>query len=126
MNTVAIGLDERTAFELGQLARERAVDPSALTNEAIRAYLRSAARDDMEQEARAFRRLHPDLLATIPDQYAAMHRGQLVDHDVDQLALYQRSAARFRGLPVLIRQVRPEVEQTIVIHSPRIETEVLA
>jgi predicted transcriptional regulator len=126
MNTIAIGLDERTALELGQLARERAMDPSALANEAIRAYLRSAARDDIEQEAQAFRRLHPELLATIPGRYAAIHRGQLVNHDVDQLALYQRIEARFRGLPVLIRQVRPEIETTIVIHSPRIETEVLA
>ena len=123
MNTVAIGLDQRTALELGQLARERAMDPSALANEAIRAYLRSTARDDMDQEAEAFRRLHPDMLATIPGQYAAVYRGQLVDHDVDQLALYQRIEARFDGLPVLIRQVRPEVEQTIMVHSPRIEYE---
>jgi post-segregation antitoxin (ccd killing protein) len=123
MNTVAIGLDQRTALELGQLARERAMDPSALANEAIRAYLRSAARDDMDQEAEAFRRLHPDMLATIPGQYAAVYRGQLVDHDADQLALYQRIEARFQGLPVLIRQVRPEVEQTIMVHSPRIEYE---
>lgn len=123
MNTVAIGLDQRTALELGQLARERAMDPSALANEAIRAYLRSAARDDMDQEAEAFRRLHPDMLATIPGQYAAVYRGQLVDHDVDQLALYQRIEARFQGLPVLIRQVRPEVERTIMVHSPRIEYE---
>ena len=123
MNTIAIGLDERTALELGQLARERAVEPSILAGEAIRAYLRSAARDDMDQEAEAFRRLHPDMLATIPGHYAAVYRGQLVDHDVDQLALYQRIEARFHGLPVLIRQVRPEVERTIMVHSPRIEYE---
>ena len=123
MNTVAIRLDERTALELGQLARERAVEPSALAGEAIRAYLRSAARHDMEQEAQAFRRLHPELLATIPSQYAAVYHGQLVDHDIDQLALFQRIEARFSGLPVLIRQVRPEVEQTIMVHSPRIEYE---
>ena len=123
MNTVAIGLDERTALELGQLARERAMDPSVLAGEAIRAYLRSAARHDMEQEAQAFRRLHPELLATIPGQYAAVYRGQMVDHDMDQLALYQRVQARFEGQPILIRQVRPEVEQTLMIHSPRIEYE---
>jgi predicted transcriptional regulator len=123
MNTVAIGLDEKTALELGQLARARAMEPSALAGEAIRAYLRSAARHEMEQEAQAFRRLHPDLLATIPGQYAAVYRGQLVDHDEDQLALYQRIEARLSGLPVLIRQVRPEVETTIMVHSPRIEYE---
>ena len=75
MNTVALGLDQRMALDLGQFARERSVEPSALANEAIRAYLRSAARDDMDQEAEAFRRLHPELLATIPGQYAAVYRG---------------------------------------------------
>ena len=84
--------------------------------------LQDAARDDMDQESEAFRRLHPDMLATIPGQYAAVYRGQLVDHDVDQLALYQRIQARFHGLPVLIRQVRPEVEQTIMVHSPRLDS----
>lgn len=123
MNTIAIGLDERTALELRQLARERAVEPSILAGEAIRAYLRSAARDDMDQEAEAFRRLHPELLATISGQYAAVYRGQLVDHDVDQLALCQRVEARFGGQPVLIRLVRSEIEQTIMVHSPRIEYE---
>jgi post-segregation antitoxin (ccd killing protein) len=123
MNTVAIGLDEKTAHDLVQLARVRAVDPSALAGEAIRTYLRSEAQRAMEQEAEAFRRLHLDLLATIPGHYAAVYQGQLVDHDVDQLALFQRIEARFPGLPVLIRQVRPEFEQTIMVRSPRIEYE---
>ena len=99
------------------------MEPSTLAGEAIRAYLRAAARHDMDQEAQAFRRLHPELLAAIPGQYAAVYHGQLVDHDVDQLALYQRVEARFSKQRVLIRQVRSEVEQMITIHSPRIEYE---
>ena len=121
MNTVAIGLDEKTAHELAQLARARAVEPSALAEEAIRVFLRSEAQRSMEQEAEAFHRLHSELLATIPGEYAAIHGGQLVDHDADQLALLGRIEARFPGLPVLIRQVRPEVEQILMVRSPRIE-----
>ena len=121
MNTVAIGLDEKTAHDLAQLARARAVEPSILAGEAIRTYLHSEAQRAMEQEAEAFRRLHPDLLATISGEYAAIYGGQLVDHDSDQLVLFERIEARFPGLPVLIRQVRPEVEQTIMVRSPRIE-----
>jgi len=121
MSTMAIGLDEKTVHELTQFAQARAVEPSALAEEAIRAYLRSAARLSMDEEAVAYRSLHPDLCATIPGHYAAIYRGQLVDHDVDQLALFQRIKARFADLPVLIRQVRPEIEQTIMVHSPRIE-----
>jgi hypothetical protein len=59
MNTVAIGLDEKTAHELAQLAHARAVEPSALAEEAIRTYLRSEARRAIEQEAEAFRGLPP-------------------------------------------------------------------
>jgi len=123
MESVAIGLSEKTARDLTQFANARAAEPSALAEEAIRAYLRSEARLAMDQEAEAFRRLHPDLRATIPGQYAAIYRGQLVDHDTDQLALFQRTQARFAGLPVLIRQVRSEIEQTIMVRSPRIEYE---
>ena len=71
--------------------------------------------------SRSLRRLHSELLAAIPSQYAAIYGGQLVDHDADQLALFGRIEARFPGLPALIRQVRPEVEQTIMVRSPRIE-----
>lgn len=122
-NTVAIGLDSRTALDLTRLARQRAVEPSVLAGEAIRSYLRSETQRAMQQEAEAFRRLHADLLATIPGQYAAIFQGQLVDHDLDQLALFQRTEARFPGMPVLIRQVGPEVEQMIMVRSPRIEYE---
>jgi hypothetical protein len=86
-------------------------------------YLRSEAQRAMQQEAEAFRRLHATLLATIPSEYAAIYGGQLVDHDPDQLALFRRIEARFGGLPVLIRQVLPEAEQTIMVRSPRIEYE---
>jgi hypothetical protein len=119
----AIELTQETIHDLEQVARARAVEPKALAEQAIRAYLRAEAQRAMQQEAEAFRRLHTDLLATIPGQYAAIHGEQLVDHDLDQLALLGRIEARFPGLPVLIRQVRTEVEQTIMVRSPRIEYE---
>jgi post-segregation antitoxin (ccd killing protein) len=123
MSLVAIGVNEKTAHDLAFLARTRAVEPSALAEEAIRAYLRSEAQHAMQQEAEAFLRLHPKLFALIPGDYAAIFGGQLVDHDPDQLMLLQRIEARFPGQPVLIRQVRSQVEQTIMVRSPRIEYE---
>jgi hypothetical protein len=75
----------------------------------------------MEREAETFRRSHSGLPATIPGRYAAIHGGQLVDHDPDQLALFQRIETRFPGLPVLIRQVRADVEQVLMVRSPRVE-----
>ena len=47
------------------------------------------------------------LLKTMPGEFAAIYQGQLVDHDVDQMVLFQRIEAAYPGQPVLIRQVRP-------------------
>lgn len=118
---LTIGLDEKTAHDLELIARVRAVEPVILAREAIRLFLRAETRRAIEQEANAFRQLHPELLRTMPGEFAAIIHGQLVDHDVDQLALFQRIEAAYPGQPVLIRQVRLEVEQTIDVRSPRIE-----
>jgi hypothetical protein len=75
----------------------------------------------MTAEIDAFTALHPQLLATIPDQYAAVHQGELVDHDVDQMALLHRIEAHYPGRTVLIRQVKPAAETTLHVRSPRIE-----
>ena len=118
---LTIGLDEKTSHDLEQIARVRAVEPVILAREAIRSFLRAETRRAIEQEANAFRQLHPELLTTMPGEFAAILHGQLVDHDVDQLALFQRIEAAYPSQPVLIRQVRPDVEQTIDVRSPRIE-----
>jgi hypothetical protein len=118
---LTIGLDEKTSHDLEQIARVRAVEPVILAREAIRSFLRAETRRAIEQEANAFRQLHPELIRTIPGEFAAIRKGRLVDHDVDQLALFDRIEAAYPGEPVLIRQVRPEVEQTIDVRSPRIE-----
>jgi hypothetical protein len=88
--TLRIELDERTTDELAQLARGKEIAPAELAKEAIRSYLREEARRAMTAEIDAFTALHPQLLATIPGQFAAVHQGELVDHDVDQMALLRR------------------------------------
>ena len=123
MNMVSVELDEKTLGELADLARARDIELSVLASEAIRAYLRAEAQRAMQEEATAFRQLHPRLLETIPNEYAAIHSGELVDHDQDLVALYERIVKRFGNLPVLMRQVRSEPEQLILIRSPRIEYE---
>jgi len=118
---VTIVLDAKTVHDLEQIARQRAVEPSALAVQAIREFLHAEAQQAMKREADAFRRLHPELLATVPGQYVAIHNGELVDHDTDQLALLERIQSHYPRLPVLIRAVQPEAEQTIIVRSPRIE-----
>lgn len=121
MSTIELG--EVTARKLAEWARAREVDPSAVADEAIRVYLHAQAQRVMDEEAAAFRKLHPHLLETIPNEYAAIHGGELVDHDPDLVTLYRRISQRFGSLPVLMRQVKTEPEQVYVIRSPRIEYE---
>ncbi|HSN78486.1 MAG TPA: hypothetical protein VL334_25740 [Anaerolineae bacterium] len=118
---LTIGLDEKTSHQLEQLARVRSTEPAKLAHDAIRTFLRDEGRRIIEQESKAFQRLHPELLRTMPGEFVAVHHGQMVDHDSDQLALFRRVEEAYGGQPVLIRQVRPEIEQTIEVLSPRLE-----
>ncbi len=118
---LTIGLDEKTSIQLEQMARVRSVEAVTLARDAIRTFLRDESRRIIDQEAKAYRRLHPELLRSMPGQFVAVHNGQVVDHDSDQMAVFRRVEEAFGGQPVLIRQVRPEIDQTIEIMSPRLE-----
>jgi hypothetical protein len=73
----------------------------------------------MAREIEAFRAMHGQLLAQYPNQYVAVHQGQLVDHDVDQLALFLRVDQQYPNEVVRIRQVLSEVDPVYTAHSTR-------
>ncbi len=77
----------------------------------------------MRRELDAFRVMHADLLAKYPNEYVAIHQGQLIDHDTDQLALFLRIDEQYPDVPVLIKQVSPEPEEVYTFLSPRFEYE---
>ena len=56
--------------------------------------------DKGEREYRKFLRLLPQLLASHRDQYVAVHGGEIVDFDTDDIALIQRVHARFGYVPI--------------------------
>ena len=120
---LSISLDDRTTLELENLARTQSVDPVMLAQEMIRSRLRDEARCAMDGEIDAFHSLHAELMGAISGEYAAIHRGSLVDHDKDQLTLFQRVKKQYPGLPVLIRQVQPDIESVINVRSPRFEND---
>lgn len=96
-------------------------EPVEEGQDATWSFPRTETRLAIRQEAEAFGRLHPELLVTLPGAFVAVHQGRVVDHDADQMALFLRVEAAYGRQPVLIRQVRPEVEQTVTVYSPRIE-----
>jgi hypothetical protein len=45
----------------------------------------------------------------------------VVGHDSDLMALFRRVEEAYGEQPVLIRRVRPKIEQTSVVLSPRLD-----
>jgi hypothetical protein len=54
-------------------------------------------------------------------EFVAVREGQVVDHDVDQRALYLRVRARFGHTPVLIVPAEWTEPPVYTIHSPHLE-----
>jgi hypothetical protein len=64
-----------------------------------------------EREYQAFLRLLPQLLGTHQGRYVAVHEGQVIDSDADDIALIQRVHARIGYVPIHVGLVtdRPPV-----------------
>lgn len=54
-------------------------------------------------------------------QYVAVLQGEVVDHDVDRVALAQRIRARYPETPVLITAAEARAPREFLIRSPRLE-----
>lgn len=74
----------------------------------------------MEQEQAAYARLRDSLLETHEGQYVAIHGGQLVDADADEIALLRRINARYPDDIVHIRRVTRGPDRELRIYSPRL------
>lgn len=74
----------------------------------------------VEREIRAYHRLHSELWQRYPGQHVAIHNGQIIDHDVDGIALSRRIYGRYPDTFVLIRQVNSAPERVIHLRSPRL------
>ncbi len=64
----------------------------------------------VDREYRAFLRMLPDLLKTHRGQYVAVHEGQVVDGDIDDIALIKRVHAKIGYVPIhvgLVVQPQP-------------------
>ncbi|MFN8439197.1 MAG: hypothetical protein U0175_00365 [Caldilineaceae bacterium] len=118
-----ITIRDQTARQLTKVADEQATSPEELVEKAIRDLLRAEAGRILERELNVYRSLHAELLLAYPEQYVAIHHGKLIDHDVDQLALYLRIDERYPDEVILIKQVRPTVEEVYTIRSPHVTAE---
>lgn len=73
----------------------------------------------IEREKAAYLRLHPQLKAQYAGEYVAIYNGQLVDHDADYGALFERIDDRYPDTFVWLTRVGDEPMGTIRFRSPR-------
>ena len=114
-------VDQATITQLEQVATAKHTTPQRLAEQALREFLRNEARQQMQSEMQAFLVMHADLLVRFPGEFVAIYQGKLIDHDVDQLALYQRTQQRHPNRPVLIKPVQEHPEEVYSFRSPVLE-----
>ena len=73
----------------------------------------------MDLEEAAYASMHPELFEQYAGQYVAIHDGELVDTDPDEMALYFRIGKRFPDEIVLLKKVGEWPEPDLHIRSPR-------
>ena len=118
--TTGLAVSAGTMTRLKTIAAEEGATPQDLAEKAIRRFLRFETRRKIQREDNAFCAMHAELWGRYPDQYVAVYRGKVVDHDPDQLALFRRVEERYPDVPVLIRQVTPEHEEVYTFRSPQV------
>ncbi len=121
MTSATVTLTRETADGLHQAATQLGVSSTELAERAIRQYLRQESEKKVEQEETAYRQQHPQLLEQFVGQYIAMHKGDVIDHDADELRLYLRVRQQYPSTGVLIKHVSPRLETVWQIRSPKLE-----
>lgn len=128
-----IALPDQVVERLQQVASQKQINIAELLVRAVEFYLANdvAMEEDedawefeqklvIDREMQAYLQQHEQLLATYRGQSIAMHNGEVIDHDPDEVALSQRVRAQYGKEPVLITPVLPEPIQTIFVRSPRL------
>ena len=116
-----ITLDPKLTQQIESAAGAEQVDAQLFVEKAVRAYLTQLQRETIRVETEAFNAQYEELRAQYPDQYVAIHQGEVIDHDPDLRTLHLRVHKQLGHIPVLLKQVTDEPERTLVFRSPRLE-----
>ena len=117
-----VDLNPRVFEQVRWIARWQKVTTDELTARALSSYLDRLEWEKLQSEMDAFQAQLPGLLTTYPDQYVAIHDGQVIDHDTDLRALHGRVYAKLGSVPVLLQQVRATPAPDILVRGPRLGT----
>lgn len=140
MPTLEISLNQATYASLHEAARQRSQPLEALVEDALAVFLREPAepvrtanggwtsdlasverRAKIHAEAEAWRALPDAMRQRYGLKFVAVHEGNVIDHDLDRLALYLRVRQRLGDVAVLITQASAPSPREFYIASPRLE-----
>lgn len=113
----ALHISDELAGSILQEASERGISVEEYLRLAIRRERTLNARSIIEAEQEWWLGLPLSERAMYEGEYIAVHRQELVDHDIEQSALYRRVREKFGHTPVLIMPA--EGPQDIRVFSPR-------
>jgi len=119
MNTVTLQPD--LAEQLAIVADENQVAPADIVNDAIRRYLHLYRRDKIRAETVAFEKNFSRWQSQYPEEYVAVHNGQIIDHDNDLRTLHLRVFKTLGRVPVLLKKIDQKPQREMVFRSPRFE-----
>ncbi|HFQ94160.1 MAG TPA: ribbon-helix-helix domain-containing protein [Anaerolineae bacterium] len=120
MATATLTLPKETLEKLDSVAAQTGVTVSDLADKAIQQYLRREAERKIIREEKAYHAHHDQLLQQYRDQYIAIHEGQVVDCDVNELALYLRIRQQYPQTGILIKRVTAKPDNVWHIRSLRL------
>ena len=117
---VQVMLPQHLFDKLHKVAEQRQTDILHLLDQVMENYLAQDSLAQIEVEQRAYEAQHAELSTRYTGEYIAMHRGQVIDHDSDRVALSRRVRASYGNAPILITPVLAEARQTIRVRSPHL------
>jgi post-segregation antitoxin (ccd killing protein) len=121
MNAVSLTIDKTTADGLQQAADELGVNMTDLAEKAIQRFLRQQAERKIDKEEALYHAQFSRLAAQYNGRYIALHHGEVVDSDENELNLYLRVRRAYPMIGVLIKKVTENPEIIWQMRSPRLE-----
>jgi len=115
----AIILRDELRKNLERYAREQERSTSDVVNEAVRKYLLDADLEKIRREQAAYEAMHADLKETGSGKWVAVHEGQVVDRDDDDVALHRRVRDRYGDIAILLTRVDESPVREIRLRTPR-------
>lgn len=100
-----ITLQEATLVkEIQWVSQQEGLESEAFLAEAVRRHLATFRQKQLAAESEAWYRLPPTERQQYTGKYVAVYDGQIIDSDVDQLALYHRVRQKLGRRTVLITE----------------------